>query len=343
MFNKKHKASILMFLLISITALYGQKVSNSGTTAANFLEVPVGASAVGIGGAFVSIANDASALFWNSAGIANLDRNELILNHIDWIGGTKHDFAGIVINLQNYGNLGISFTSLSMDDMIVRTVEKPDGTGELFNAHDISMGITYSRALTDRFSIGFTVKYIQQSIWHMNATAFAIDIGTLFKTDLLGGLVIGASLSNFGTPMTLQGRDARYFIRVDDSKLGSNESIPTNIEMDTWELPLVFRIGVSTNIYQSPTNSFLIAVDAVHPNNNFPSVNIGSQFSFMDYFFLRIGYNELFLQDAEGGLTFGVGLNSKMLFSEAIASFDYAYRNFGRLENIHVFSLNIKY
>ncbi|MDA3861938.1 MAG: PorV/PorQ family protein, partial [Melioribacteraceae bacterium] len=305
MFKKYLKVNILIFLLISSTALHGQKVSNSGTTAANFLEIPVGASAVGLGGAFVSIANDATALFWNSAGIANLSRNELVLNHIDWIGGTKYDFAGIVINLQNYGNLGISFTSLSMDDMIVTTIEKQDGTGELFTAQDISMGLTYSRALTDRFSIGFNVKYIKQSIWHMSASAFAIDIGTLFRTDLLGGLVIGASLSNFGTPMTLEGRDARYFIRVDDTKLGSNESIPTNIEMDTWELPLMFRIGISTYIFQSPTYSILIATDAVHPNNNYPSINVGSQFSFMDYFFLRIGYNELFLQDAEGGVSLG--------------------------------------
>lgn len=343
MFSKYLKVSFLIVVLLNSITLYGQNVSNSGTTAANFLEIPVGASAVGVGGAFVSIVDDATALFWNSAGIAKLSKNELVLNHIDWIGDTKYDFAGLVINLQDYGNLGISFTVLSMDDMIVRTVEKPGGTGELFSAQDIAMGITYSRTLTDRFSIGFTAKYIKQSIWHMSASAFAIDIGTLFRTDLLGGLIIGASLSNFGTPMQLEGRDSRYFIQVDDTKLGSNDRIPTNIEMDTWELPLIFRIGISTYIFQSPKYSLLIATDAIHPNNNYPSLNIGTQFAFMDYFFLRVGYNDLFLQDSEGGLSFGVGLNSKMLFSEAIASFDYAYRNFGRLENVHVFSLSVKY
>lgn len=341
MLNKYLKLSTVIFILFSITNLFGQNVSKSGTTAANFLEVPAGASAVGVGGAFVSIANDATALFWNSAGIANLSSNEVVLNHIDWIGDTKYDFAGLVINLGDVGNLGVSFTSLSMDDMIVRTVEKPDGTGELFNAQDISFGLTYARGLTDRFSIGFTVKYIKQRIWHMSTSAFAIDIGTLFKTDLLGGLTIGASLSNFGTPMKLEGRDSRYFIRVDDTKLGSNENIPTSIEMDTWELPLIFRIGVSTYIFQSLEYSLIAAVDAVHPNNNYQSMNVGAEFSFMDFLFLRAGYNDLFLEDTEGGLSFGVGVNSQMLFSEAKAGFDYAFRDFGRLENVHIFSFKV--
>jgi len=323
--------------------IFGQNVSKSGTTAANFLEIMPGASAVGVGGAFVSIANDATALYWNSAGIANLSRNEVVLNHIDWIADTKYDFAGLVINLGNAGSMGINFTSLAVNDMVVRTVEKPDGTGELFNAQDISLGISYARTLTDRFSIGFTAKYIKQRIWHMSASAFAIDVGTLFRTDLLGGLTIGASLSNFGTPMKLEGRDTRFFIRVDETKLGSNESIPTNIEMDTWDLPLVFRIGVSTYIFQTDQYSFLLAADAVNPNNNYQSMNVGAQFSFMDYLFVRAGYNDLFLQDSEGGFTFGVGVNSKMLFSDATAGFDYAYRDFGRLENVHIFSFNIKF
>jgi len=68
-------------LLLAQGAAFGQSVidvSKSGTVAATFLEIPVGAAAIGLGGAFVSVANDATTLFWNPAGAASFDRNEVV-------------------------------------------------------------------------------------------------------------------------------------------------------------------------------------------------------------------------------------------------------------------------
>lgn len=343
----KSKLANKLFLLIIIFMvnqnITAQNVSKTGTTAASFLEIGVGAGAIGMGGAFVSVANNASALYWNVGGIAELPQFEAIIVHTDWIAETNFDFAGLVLPLGTFGTIGLSFTSLSMDDMKVTTVEKPDGTGEYFSASDIAVGVSYARTLTDRFSIGFTVKYIEQRIWHMSASAFAIDAGTKFRTDLLGGLTIGASISNFGTPMQLEGRDARYFIRVDDTKQGSNDRIPTTIEMDEWELPLMMQIGISTFAFNNDTYKLRVAADALVPNNNYQSMNVGGELSFKDFLFLRGGYNSLFLTDGEGGLSFGVGLNSKMIFSDAVVKFDYAFRDFGRLQNVHNFSVGIKF
>ena len=333
---------VLLFFLLNLN-IFSQNVSKTGTTAASFLEIGVGGAANGMGGAFVGFANDASALYWNVGGIANLAQYEVILVHTDWIADTKYDYAGLVIPLGDFGNLGFSFTSLSMDDMKVRTVEQPEGTGENFSAGDIAVGVSYARHLTDRFSVGITAKYIKQTIWHMNSSAFAIDAGTVFKTDLLGGLTIGAVMSNFGTPMRLEGRDSRYFIRIDETKQGSNERIPVNIELDSWELPLYFQIGVSTLAFDYDDYKLTISTDALVPNNDYQSLNVGAEFSFMDYFLIRGGYNSLFLKDAEGGLSFGAGVNSKMLLSTASVNFDYAYRDFGRLQNIHAFSIGIKF
>jgi hypothetical protein len=318
-------------------------VSKTGTTAASFLEIGVGAPANAMGGAFVGIANDASTLYWNVGGLATLDQYEVILVHTSWIADTKFDYAGLVIPLGNFGNFGMSFTSLTMEDMKVRTIELPDGTGENFSASDIAIALSFARKFTDRFSIGITAKYIEQSIWHMSASAIAIDAGTVFKTDLLGGMTIGAVISNFGTSMRLDGRDTRNFIRVDETKQGSNDRIPTNIELDSWDLPLYFQIGVSTPVFQYNNYKLIVSADAVVPNNNYRSLNVGAEFSFMDYFSIRGGYNSLFLQDSEGGLSFGAGVNSKMLLSTAIVKFDYAFRDFGKLKNIHSFSVGIKF
>jgi len=330
-------------VLLIHSTLYSQNVSKVGTTAASFLQIPVGASAGGFGGAFVSVSDDISALYWNVSGITKFDNFGVQIIHTDWIAETKFDFAGLVLPIEGFGVLGFSFTSLSMDDMKVTTVEKPDGTGEYFSANDIAFGVSFARKLTDRFSIGVTVKYIQQSIWHMNAYGFAIDAGTLFRTDLLGGMNIGASISNFGTPMKLAGRDTRYFIRLDPTKQGSNERIPTNIELDEWDLPLVFQIGVSTDAIKMDDYKLTVAVDALHPNNDYQSLNAGCEFAFMNFLYFRTGYQSLFLKDAEGGFSLGFGVNSNMLFTQTLVKFDYSYRNFSRLKNTHTFSLGINY
>ncbi len=341
-----HSKIVLLFLLIFFAGSqinYSQNVSKTGTTAAAFLEIGVGAAANGMGGAFVARANDASALYWNVAGIASRSQNEVILSHTEWIADTRFDYAGLILALGDFGNLGFSFTSLSMGDMKVRTIEQPEGTGEYFSAGDIAVGVSYARYLTDRFSVGITGKFIQQSIWHMNAIGFAFDAGTLFKTDLLGGMTIGAVLSNFGTPMTLQGRDSRYFIRIDETKQGSNENIPVNIDMDSWDLPLYFQLGVTSPVVNTDNYKLVVSADALVPNNDYQSLNVGAEFTFMDVLSLRGGYNSLFLQDSEGGLTLGIGVNSQMLLSLATVNFDYAFRDFGRLNNVHNFSIGIKF
>ncbi len=335
---------ITAFLVPALGLGQGKNVSKTGTAAAPFLEIAVGARAVGMGGAFASLANDPTALYWNAAGSAALQQNEVVAIHTNWIAQTKFDFAALVLPLGNFGTLGMSFTSLSMDDMKVRTVEKPEGTGEFFSAGDVAAGISYARHLTDRFTIGFTAKYIQQTIWHESANAFAIDVGTIFRTDFVGGLTIGASLSNFGTSMKMSGRDTREFGRIDPTKLGSNERIPSNIELDSWDLPLVLQFGVSTSPLKTDSYRWTVAVDALHPSDDYESVNIGTEFAFQDFLFLRGGYQSLFLDQAEGGLSFGVGLASNMLFSgNTLIKFDYAFRDMGRLDNVHVFSIGVRF
>ena len=339
----KIKIITLLFAIVVGSVNLFSQVSKVGTTAAAFLEIGPGSVATGMGGAFVSVANDATALYWNPSGIADFTNNEVTIFHANWIASTNFDYAALVIPLGEVGNLGFSFTSFTMADEMVRTVDLPEGTGEFFSAGDIAVGLSYARKLTDRFSIGFTAKYIQETIWHESASAIAIDAGTIFRTDLFNGLTIGASISNFGTQMRLNGSDIRTFARVNPSLLGSNDQVPYVVELDSWDLPFLFQIGVSTNVIKDEDYRLLVSVDALHPNNNYESMNIGGQFSFRDFLFIRGGFRNLFLADREGGLTLGVGVNSKLLFTDDFVSFDYAYRNFGRLDNVHTLSVDIKF
>jgi len=324
-------------------AARGQDVSKTGTVAATFLEIPVGAPAVAMGSAFVSLASDATSLYWNPAGAAWLTHSEVVGMHTNWIADTRFDYAAFVLPLEDFGTLGLNVTSLSMDDMKVTTVEMPEGDGEYFSAGDLAVGVSYAHRLTDRFTIGFNAKYIQQTIWHESANAFALDVGTIFRTDLFGGLTIGASLSNFGTPMKMSGRDARQFGILDATKPGTNSQIPEDIEMDSWDLPLLFQIGVSTTPLKTDDYRLVIAADALHPNDNFESINLGAEFAFQDILFLRGGFNGVALPDREGGLSLGFGLSTATFLSNTTVRFDYAYRDMGRLSNINVFSLSARF
>ncbi len=340
------KNLILVLLVLALPGIAAGQggASKTGTAAATFLEIPVGARAVGFGNAFVSLANDVTALYWNAAGIARAGLNEATLAHTSWIASTRFDFAGLVIPLGDFGTIGFSFTQLGMDDMKVRTVEMPEGTGEYFSAKDMAIGVSSARQLSDRFSVGFTGKFIEQNLWHENATALAIDAGTIFRTDLIGGLVIGASMSNFGGSMKLSGRDARYFIRVDPTKQGSNDQIPTQLEFDSWDLPLLFQLGVSTAPVRTDDFRWTVAADAVIPSDEVQSLSVGTEVSYHEYLFVRGGFTSIGIPDREGGLSLGVGLTSDMFTTlDVHLSFDYAYRDLGRLEGVHVISFTISF
>jgi hypothetical protein len=338
---------ILILILLLVSSSYSQKfvsnVSKVGTSAAPFLEIPVGGRPSAMGCAFVAVAEGASALYWNPGGISRSNRIEAIFQITDWLADTKFGFMGVIVPVGGFGTIGASLTTLSIPDMPVRTVERPEGTGEYFNANDFAISLTYARNLTDRFSIGFNFKYIHQRIWHMSAWGAAIDVGTLFRTDFLGGMMIGATISNFGTSMRMYGRDARVFYDPDPNKYGNNDRIPALLETEKWQLPLNFQFGLSTHIFDTENNRLLIAVDALHPSDNYPYVNIGGEYSFSDFLYLRAGYQTLFLRDGEGGLSLGFGLKVKIPYSSMRVKFDYAFNDYGRLKGVHTVVIGAEY
>jgi len=204
------KKLLIILLVVTVSLSFGQ--NKVGTTAASFLKIGVGSRAVGMGEAYVAMARDASGLYWNPAGIAQANGGEIMFQKNNWLADVSINYMGIIFPLYGIGTVGVSITSLTMDDMAVTTPLEPDGTGEEFTAGDVAMQLSLARALTDRFSIGFNAKYIQQNIWHSTATAMAIDVGTLFRTQF-NDMRLGMSISNYGSSMTMSGRDG--LIRVD--------------------------------------------------------------------------------------------------------------------------------
>ncbi len=330
--------AIILILPAAGFSQFVSDVSKAGTTAAAFLEVGVGSRAVGLGEAYVAIANDVSAVYWNPAGLAQLGKRELGLNHIEWFADVTIDHASLAFPIKGFGTLAFGLTMLNMGDQDVRTVEEPDGTGERFGANDIAAGISYARSLTDRFAIGGTIKFVRQTIFNMHANGVALDVGTMFTTPLKG-LRLGMSITNFGTKMRMRGDDTVVFVDIAPDNFGSNNRIVSRLDLESWSLPLNFRAGLAYEIKQTRGSKLTLALEGLHPNNNTESVNVGGEYLFQGFFAVRAGYRSLFIRDGEGGLSLGAGLTTKI--NNMHLQFDYSYSDHNRLQSAQRFSIGL--
>ncbi|MEA3286304.1 MAG: PorV/PorQ family protein [Candidatus Marinimicrobia bacterium] len=343
------KKQLIILLVIAVTFSFGQY--KGGTTAAQFLKIGIGSRATGMGEAYVAMSQDATGLYWNPAGIAQAGGGEILFQRNNWIADVAINYIGVIFPLYGIGTVGVSITSLTMDDMPVTTELEPDGTGEEFTASDLAMQVSVGRSLTDRFSIGFNAKYIQQNIWHSTATAMAIDVGTLFRTQF-NDMRLGMSISNYGSSMTMTGRDGLERYDPAPGFEGNNDAIPVDYSMDAWDLPLIFRVGVAMEVLEMGVTKVTVAVDAIHPNDNYESINLGTEISILDKYFLRAGWKSPFvetntslaaadLERREEGFTVGAGFDLPLFGSASGLRFDYAYADFGRLNNTQRFNMSL--
>ncbi|HPG42051.1 MAG TPA: PorV/PorQ family protein [bacterium] len=331
---------LVLTLLAAFTgSAFGQ--SKVGTTAASFLGISVGPRATALGGAFAAVADDATSLYYNPAGIARAGRSQFVFAYTSWLVDTDFSWIGLMFNLDGTNAIGLSLTQLNYGEEEVTTVLDPEGTGEKWGASDISIALSYARNLTDRFSIGGNAKYIQEKLWNESASAFAFDVGLLYITEL-HDMRLGMSITNFGTDMRLDGKDLLKRVDLDPDAIGHNENIVSRLKTDDWPLPLFFRVGLAMDVLKQENLRLTTAIDALRPSDNSEVLNVGAEMELYRLLFLRGGYKSLFREDSEEGLTLGMGLN----FSTGPGfswAFDYTFADFGLLEDINMFSLGVTF
>ena len=193
--------AIFMVLLLPLHAEGAQIFEKVGTLGGQSLKIGVGARAAAMGEAYVAIADDATAVYWNPAGIARLSGQSISLNHTAWPAEIIFDQAAYVFNIKWIpGMLGVNVRALTMSRDIVRTTYLPDGTGETFDAGEWAYGLSYARSLTDKFSAGLSVNYVQTGLDDIKGTSVTFDFGTLYEIGMMGAK-IGMSIQNIGSEM----------------------------------------------------------------------------------------------------------------------------------------------
>jgi hypothetical protein len=309
---------------------------NLGTAGAQFLKIPVGARAAAMGGAFMGAAGDASALFWNPAGIVQVRGGEVFAAHTPWWASTRLSHAALAYGVDGVGSFGVSLSMLTMDAMDVTTELNPEGTGETFDAQDVMIGLSFARRLTEDFSVGVTAKFVSQRIWNESATGIAFDVGTQYRIGFRD-LTLAMSMANFGPDMRYDGRDLA--VKFNPASINTqNRLIPAQLSAEDYPLPLVFQVGVSMTAIEVDGLSLLLAVDAVHPNDNKERINAGGELAILERFFLRGGYRIGY--DTERA-TMGAGV--ALPVGASVIRFDYAYATYDLLPNINRVSLSMSF
>jgi hypothetical protein len=332
---------IPLFIMLFLNQVANaQVIGRVGSTAAPFLKIGVGARALGMGEAYTTQAEDISGIYWNPAGLANISQMQVILNHYDYLADLYYDFGAFAIPVPGFGTIGAFIGYLGMPDIERTTIQFPNGTGEKVSANSFVTGLSYARSLTDRFCIGGSGKYVRETIWHSTATGFAFDVGVFYRS-FFRNIKIGMSITNFGTEMQMNGRDMLIQHDINDNFEGNNENIGGHLDTEKYPLPILFRVGISANLaedfFKFEDYDWIIAMDAVHPNDNKEYVSTGTEVTIYDKLSLRAGYRQLFLEDSEGGLTLGFGIQVNAMGSEL--RIDYANVDYGRLDKHNKFSL----
>jgi hypothetical protein len=338
----------LMVLMLPVGRLYPQKV---GTTSLQYLKVMPTARATAMGDAYVSLARGADAVFWNPAGLTKIEAQEMSSTYTSWIFDTQLLALAYDVPMGDVGNLGVQFQYIdygtiketrteTIDLVIGPTGEKifnPGLTGRSFTPYSYLVGLSYAKAITDKFSAGVTLKYATESLWadqvitsinsvtgevsdyktYTNVLLF--DFGMIYNTGFRS-VQIGISVQNFGPQVTFAKR--------------------------SYPAPLAMRVGVSANVIGSEallvndeTSQLTLAYDLFQPNDYDQQMHLGAEYSFADAVALRIGYKVGY--DSEG-LTFGGGIHTSL--SGFGISFDYSYGRMDEfLNNVHRISLGVQF
>ncbi len=323
---------ILLVAALSIRANAG--LDHVGTSVANFLKIGVGGKAVAMGDAFTAIADDPSALYWNPGGIGFQTKIAANFSYTNWIFGTKHNFLGVVLPMGEAGTVGLSINHFSSGDIEETTIYKPHGTGRVFSATDLSIGLSYARRLTDRYSVGVTVKYLSEQLALESASAVAVDVGSVFIISYKYNVRMGIVLSNFGSNMRMDGLDLETSVTTDNSK-----QVEARLKTYDWPLPLIFRVGLAADILNTDLHRLTIAGDVYDPRDYKARENVGLEYAFKSMFFIRTGYKFNYDEDS---FSAGVGFQYALQGVGKIL-IDYSYSDMGRLSTISRFSIGLSF
>ncbi len=251
-----------------------------GGTGGEFLLLGAGARGAALGGAFAALATDVTALYYNPGGLAQLPRPAAMVSTYDYVAGTRYSWLGIAFPLTGGArSVGLSAGTFGFSDQPEYTVDEPDGTGRHYSVAETFLAGTYAQNFSDRFSAGFSFKFINDKLADTRAGAFAIDFGTNFHATI-GARPIRAAfvLQNLGSQLKHDGTglDAGA---TRTPPIGTpdvpQEPQPSRLRASGWDLPVLFRVSAALDLWSQGQNRITMLGEFTQPNNTKPAAGGG--------------------------------------------------------------------
>lgn len=327
-----HLKKLLLVLLIcafGVADSFAGGNNRAGTSAAPELQIPVGTRYLAMAGSNVSSSEGLESIYWNPAGVAITQTGaNAIFSYRSYIANMNMDFAAVSGNFGSVGTIALAFRDLNVGQIPVTTTTQPDGTGELFSPTYFIIGLTYSRALTDRVSVGATANLINESFTGVSSNGVSFDIGVQYR-DLMDiqGLAIGVVVKNLGGAMTYDG--SALWVQATASSADRSVTF-YKVAAASAELPSEISLGISYTKKFDQDNTLSGAFAYTNNNYSYDEYKVGLEYSYKDMLFLRGGYLKApqaspnTNPDIWAGPSFGIGLNFKQ-FIDMDISVDYAY------------------
>ncbi len=335
---------LLTVFICAAGVIFGQGGQDrAGTAAAPELRIPIGAQYLAQGGAPVATATGLEAIYWNPAGVFLKDEDaNALFSYRQYIADMNMSYAAVSGNFGDLGTLAISFRDLNIGDINVTTLDQPDGTGEIISPTYFVLGLTYSRLLSDRVSIGATINLLNESWTGVSASGYSFDAGVQYKNLFTNGLSLGVVVKNLGGALTFGG--SGLFVQAQDPNSARGLTF-YQISAASFELPSEISLGLSYTRALDEENNISVSGAFVNNNFAFDDYKVGLEYSYKNIAFLRGGY--LFSPQSTSDraniwqdYSLGVGLNFKQ-FTDMDISLDYAYTPVKYFDANNTFSIRM--
>ncbi len=329
--KNRWSAVVVMMLALSIPAMAGGIAKYAG----EFISLGVGGRALGMGGAFVALANDVTAGYWNPAGLSHINYPQLALMHDERYGSlVNYDYGAVALPVGPTTSWGLSVIRLGVDDIPDTRKAGIDANGNYtedptqftridpsrvtyFNAADWAFYLTYSKKQSEDFSYGANLKIIRRELGDASATGIGLDIGVWYS--ITDKIVLGANVQDVTTTFLAW-------------NTGTNELISPTVKIGSAyfieALGGRFAPAVDFDIrFENRKSASTFALGPVSFD-----AHVGTEFLFKDAVAFRVGYNDV------KQVSFGAGLRLPKL------NIDYSFARFAqaageRLDDTHRISL----
>lgn len=274
-----------------------------GNSTFHFLKVAQTARSAGMGDAFVAVADDINAIFWNPAALTQVKRPSFTFGYIDWLMDTKFYSGAIAFRVGWESVVGVSLVRFQPGNIEETTIYNPQGTGKMIDVGDLAVGVSFARQLTDKLSVGAHVKYLESRLGPATLRTVDFDVGTVLYTGFSSSR-LAMSLKN----------------------LGGDQTAVTEPAI----LPTLFNLGAAMEVYGKKGDPVYLtaSIEGSYAVDYGQRIHVGGEFWLVNTLALRGGYK--FNYNPE---TFSLGAGLKRTLGNRKITVDVAYTDFGNRLN----------